>query len=193
MREGIDRVEALGQTPSGASVKTVLRDELGVSPGIDVHILDDEVARLCQARAEEKARSLAANLPRATKHAASEIGDDVARAVTAVLAAEFDHLNKESRTREADLETDLRIARQRNKDLEAQTAKKDAEIAKLEGENHELLKQATAKDAMIAALKADIVQQSRENTLEAQMVAILRDVISNNGLEPRDGDLKAAE
>lgn len=107
--DAIERVEARGAVPTGAAVKGVMHADLGVSPGIDVGILDAEVQRICHERATEKAKKLAAKLPKSAKDASSTVGDDVTRAVTAVLAQQFDQLIKESRNREAELEADLRI------------------------------------------------------------------------------------
>ena len=108
VQEAIDKVEARGDVADGPMVKEVLRDDLGISPGIDVGILDGEVRRICQARAEETARKLAAKLPGPVKDAAVEIGSDVTRAVTNVLATQFDLLCIESRKREAEMDADLR-------------------------------------------------------------------------------------
>lgn len=166
-------------------------DCLGVSPGIDVNILDAEVRSLCKARADKAVKKLVAKLPNSAKYAATGIGDDVARAVTAVLAVEFDQLGEESRKRETEIEIDLRIARQRNQELEAQVALKDAATAELEEQNHTLQKEGSTKDATIAELKAEIVQNSREIDLKAQMVAILKDVIANNALVESGGSTAA--
>ncbi len=76
-------------------MKEVMREELGVSPGIYVANLDTEVQRICRVRADEKARLLVTKLPDPAKDAAANVGNEEARTVTAVLAEQFDQLSME--------------------------------------------------------------------------------------------------
>jgi len=190
VEDAIDRVEAHGDIVDGASVKEVMHQELSVSPGIDVAILDAEVQRICRARAEERAKRLATMLPSSAKGAAIDVGNDVTRAVTAVLAEQFDHLNKESRKREAEIEADLRLFRQRVHDLEAKIEIQDASCADLEEKTHALMEQLTAKDAMITDLNAQISQLGRDNDLEGRFVEIVKGFIAGNVQNACDHDLK---
>lgn len=176
----IARVEDRGKPTTGASVKEVLHNEFGVSAGIDVTILDAEVQRLRQVRAEERARELSAMLPTSTREAASEVGTEVTRAVTAVLAEQFYQLNKESRAREAELEADLRVFRRRVRELEAQIAVRDTSYATLETNNHDLEEQAKMKDAEISKLSAQITQLARDGDLEGRFVEIVKGFIAGN-------------
>ncbi|WP_353472495.1 hypothetical protein PVT71_00260 [Salipiger sp. H15] len=184
VQEAIDRIEARGAVADGAAVKNLLRDEFGVSPGIDAGILDGEFRRICAARAEEKARKLAAKLPASAKSAAADIGKDVIRAVTAMLAKQFDDLGKESREREEELEADIRVFRQRIHDLEEQVNKRDTALAELEMENHGLKEQAKKTDAKILLLKAKIATHDRNNEIETRLASLIEDIVAKNATAP---------
>ena len=190
VEDAIDRVEARGDIANGASVKEVLHEELGVSPGIDVAILGAEVQRICHARAEERAKKLATMLPSSAKDAASEVGNEVARAVTTVLAEQFDQLNTESRNREAEIDADLRLFRRRVQDLEAQIAMQDTSYAALEEKNHDLIKQLATKDTVVSELNAQIAQLGRDDDLEGRFVEIVRGFLAGNMRKDRDDELK---
>ena len=183
VEDAIDRVEARGDIADCASVKGVMHEELGVSPGIDLTILKDEIERLCHLRAEEKAGLLVAKLPDPAKGAATGVGNEVARAVTAVLAEQFDQLNEESRKRESEIESDLRLFRRRVQGLEAQIAIHEASTATLEEENLNLA------DTEITALNAQIVQLGRDGDLEGRFVEIVRDFLAGNMQKGRDHEL----
>lgn len=189
VEDAIDRVEARGDIADCASVKDVMHEELGVSPGIDSAILKDEIERICHLRAEEKARLLVAKLPDPAKGAATGVGNEVARAVTAVLAEQFDQLNEESRKREGEIEADLRLFRRRVQGLEAQIAIHEASTATLEEENLNLADQLAAKDTEITALNAQIVQLGRDGDLEGRFVEIVRDFLAGNMQKGRDHEL----
>jgi len=176
----IGRVEDRGEPATGASVKEVLHNEFGVSAGIDVTILEAEVQRLRQVRAEERARELAAMLPISTREAASEVGTEVTRAVTAVLAEQYYQLNKKSKEREAELEADLRVFRRRVRELEAQIAVRDTSYATLETNNHDLEEQVKMKDTEISKLRAQIIQFGRDADLEGRFVEIVRGFLAGN-------------
>ncbi|WP_340110338.1 hypothetical protein [Pikeienuella sp. HZG-20] len=181
--KGIASVEARGDIADGATVKQAMRDELGVSPGIDAGILDAEVRRICQERDEAKAKRLAEMLPSAAKAAAAGIGDEVARAMTAALAIQFDELSRESRAREAELDADLRMFRQRIQELEADLASKETSAAEMEEDIAEMSKQEVAKDALIADLNAQIDQQSRDDDLEARLITFMKQMIANEAMK----------
>jgi len=178
--EAIDRIEARGNVADGASVKEVMHEELGVSPGIDVTILGAEVERICRVRAEERAKLLLAKLPARAKDAAVEVGNEITRAVTAVLAEQFDQLNRASRKREAELEEDLRVFRRRVQDLDAQIAEHEALHAADEEKNHDLAKQSAAKDVVIADLNAQVAQFGSDADLEGRFVEIVRGFLAGN-------------
>lgn len=192
VEDAIDRVEARGDVADGASVKEVMHEELGVSPVIDVTILDAEVQRICRVRAEEKARLLVAKLPTPAKDAAVGIGNEIARAVTTVLAEQFDQLSMASLKREAELESDLRVFRRRIQDLEAQIAEHEASHAAREEKNHDLTKQSTAKDVVIADLNAQIAQFGNDADLKGRFVEIVRGFIAGNIQKNCDDELKSS-
>jgi len=173
IEEAIDRIEALGGVPSGATVKQVMRDELGVSPGIDANILDAEVRRICANREEDRARRLAANLPRSAKSAAVGVGSEVTRAVTAFLATQFDELTNESRRREAELKADLGVFRLRVQELVHLVEGKEAVCASLEEEIHNLREQAKQQDEKLMVAMQEIAEHRREAALETQVVALM--------------------
>ncbi|UWS78022.1 hypothetical protein N1037_12055 [Phaeobacter sp. G2] len=190
VEDAIDRVEARGDVADGASVKEVMHEELGVSPGIDVTILDAEVQRISRVRAEEKARLLEAKLPASAKDAAVGVGNEVASAVTTVLAVQFDQLSMESQKREAELEADLRVFRRRILDLEAQIVEHEVSHAAQEEKNHDLTKQSAAKDVVIADLNAQIAQFGNDADLEGRFVEIVRGFLAGNVQKAFDHDLK---
>lgn len=192
VEDAIDRVEARGDVADGASVKEVMHEELGVSPGIDVTILHAEVQRICRVRAEENARLMVAKLPAPAKDAAVGVGNEVARAVTTVLAEQFDQLSMECRKREAELEADLRVFRRRIQDLEAQIVEHEASHAAQEEKNHDLTKQSTAKDVVIADLNAQIAQFGNDTDLEGRFVEIVRGFLSGNIQESCHEELKSS-
>lgn len=190
VEDAIDRVEARGDVADGASVKEIMHEELGVSPGIDLTILHAEVQRICRVRTEEKARLMVAKLPAPAKDAAVGVGNKVARAVTTVLAEQFDQLSMESRKREAELEADLRVFRRRIQDLEAQIVEHEALHAAQEEKNHDLKKQSAAKDVVIADLNAQIAQFGNDTDLEGRFVEIVRGFLAGNIQESCHDDLK---
>ncbi|MGJ8573373.1 MAG: hypothetical protein ACSHXI_22030 [Hoeflea sp.] len=191
VEDAIERVEARDDVADGASVKEVMHEELGVSPGIDVTILDAEVQRICKVRAEEKAKLLVSKLPDPAREAAAGVGSEVARAVTNVLADQFERLGKESRKREAEIGADLRMFRQRVQDLEAQIAINDASYASQEEKTYGLMQQLAAKDAMIAGLNAEIAQLGRQDDLERRFVEIVKGFIAGNMLNECNCELKS--
>lgn len=189
VEEAVARVEARGGIADGASVKKVMVKELGVSHGIDATILDGDVKRICRVRAEERAIMLAAKLPESAKGAAIGVGNEVARAVTAVLAEQFDQLKEESQKREAEMDADLRMFRRRVQDLEAQIATHESSSAALEEKNHDLTEQLTAKDTVIADLHDQIAQLSRDTDLEGRFVEIVRGFLAGNVQKGCDTEL----
>lgn len=192
VQDAIDRVEARGDVANGAIVKEVLHEELGVSPGIDVGILDVEVQRICLARSEEKERRLVAKLPGSAKDAANGVGQDVTRAIVALLATQFDILGKESSQRVAERESDLSIFRNRVQCLDAEISAKNEVIADLEEAVHVLTEHGKGKDATIVDLQAQIAAKNHDDEIEIRLLAMMQDLMAKNTGKDADGKSEAA-
>ncbi|MCR9150290.1 MAG: hypothetical protein NXH83_08955 [Rhodobacteraceae bacterium] len=130
----IDRIEQSGASPEASSVKDVLCKEHGISPGINLQSLGEEVARQLENRERVRTEALINALPETVRREGAKIGSDIQQRILEVVA----HLAKSIREVAGhaiqEKDDDLDAQRQKNRALREEIAGKSEEVERLSAE-----------------------------------------------------------
>jgi chromosome segregation ATPase len=180
VQEGIDLVEANGQTPTGDTVKEAMCTHLKVSGGINALSLDKEVQRLIEERERARRERLIAVLPSATKAAAKAISAQLEAAILDHMAEEYEGLRTAAGKRTAELEEDLNTQRSQIRGLLSNLDEKEVALADLEAAKEDLRQKLLAAEGKIAKLKARVSSLEEKHDLRAEMIELMKETMKTN-------------
>lgn len=173
VRKAVDFLEDEGEEISAASVADVLHRLYEIPTTIKAQSLQAEIDRQLEIRERERTAALTAALPAETRTAIQEIGQDMARSLTAHVARQYGGLRAAAAARIVEMDEDIRSHRDRIRELERQIETRDSRIADLELD-------CEAKEARHIACEAeiaDLVAQNARLRMTIDLQADLRHLV----------------
>ena len=178
----IEILEKEGRPVTGDSVKKVMCERLGRSPGINAQSLAKEVERVLEECEIERNAKLIANLTEDSKLSAIAIGQRITKDVTLQLALEFKKLQGTTEKHLIEKDEDLRVQRDQIRGLSTRIEEKDEEIANLERANADLSEQLALVSAETAALRAQVDKLKGEEEFERRVESTIAAALEKSGL-----------
>ena len=124
----IEQIERSGGIPDATGVKGVLCQEHGISPGINIQSLGEEVSRQLDDRQRVRTKALIDMLPDAVRADGNKIGSEIAQRVLEVVAHLAKAIRDETGEQVQAKEEDLDALRQKNRALRDELSEKSGEI-----------------------------------------------------------------
>lgn len=178
----IEILEKEGRPVTGDSVKKVMCERLGRSPGINAQSLAKEVERVLEECEIERNAKLIANLTEDSKLSAIAIGQRITKDVTLQLALEFKKLQGTTEKHLIEKDEDLRVQRDQIRGLSTRIEEKDEEIANLERANADLSEQLALVSTEAADLRAQVDKLKGEEEFERRVESTIAAALEKSGL-----------